>query len=113
MKASPGARAFSLALALFLTAISATWAAGQTITLRLGTGSALALERSFETVLIGDPNVVDVHTRSDRSVFLEPLALGSTNLVFVDQRSIAITNLRILVCAGGTRVTYEDKRRCE
>jgi Flp pilus assembly secretin CpaC len=83
-----------------LTTISAR-AADQTIALTLGTGSALALKRPFKTVLIGDPNVVNVHAHNDRSVILEPLNLGATNLVFVDERSIAITNVRILVCNAG------------
>ena len=72
MTANP-ARLFAVALTLLLVAIPKTWAADQTITLRLGIGSPLALERSFKAVLIGDPDVVDVHTRNDRSVMLEPL----------------------------------------
>lgn len=107
-------RACALALVSLLTTISITWAADQTITLKLGAGSPLVLERSFETVLIGDPNIVDVHTRSDRWVILEPLNLGATNLVFVDDRSIAIANIRILVCsAGATRIKYQNAPDCE
>ena len=98
---TPMLRACVVAVALLLTTISATSAADQTITLRLGAGSALALERPFKTVMIGDPRVVDVQTRDDRSVLLEPLSVGATNLVFVDARSIAITNIRILVCNAG------------
>jgi Flp pilus assembly secretin CpaC len=60
MTAKLGARAFAFALAFLLTTISVTWAADQTITLELGAGSAVVLERPFKTVLIGDPNVVDV-----------------------------------------------------
>jgi Flp pilus assembly secretin CpaC len=101
MTAKFGARAFALALALPLATSSATWAAEQTITLRLGAGSALALERPFKTVLIGDPNVVNVEARSDRSVVLEPLNPGATNLVFIDDAGIAIANIRILVHSAG------------
>ena len=108
------ARLFAVALALLLVAISPTWAADQTITLRLGAGSTLALERSFKTVLIGDPNIVNVHTDGDRSVTLEPLNPGATNLVFVDERSIAITNVGILVCgAAAIRIKYQDGPNCE
>jgi Flp pilus assembly secretin CpaC len=107
-------RASAFAVALFLTTASATWAADQTITLRLGAGSSLGLERSFKTVMIGDPSVVDVRTYSDRSVILEPLSVGATNLVFVDARSIAITNIRILVCnATPVRISYQDEPGCE
>jgi Flp pilus assembly secretin CpaC len=107
-------RACALGLAFLLTAISATWAADQTITLRLGAGSPLALERAFKTVLIGDPRIVDVQTRSDRSVVLEPLSLGATNLVFIDGESIAIVNVRILVCnAIAIRISYPDRAGCQ
>jgi Flp pilus assembly secretin CpaC len=111
---SPMLRACVLEVALLLAPVSTTWAADQTITLRLGAGSPLALERPFKTVLIGDPDIVDVHTRSDRSVMLQPLNPGATNLIFVDERSIAITNVRILVCdAGATRINYQDGPDCE
>lgn len=66
-----------IVLVLFLTTISVACAADQTITLRLGAPAALALERPFKTVLIGDPNIVDVHTLNDRRVTLEPLESGS------------------------------------
>ena len=90
-----------IVLILFLTTISVACAADQTITLRLGAPTALALERPFKTVLIGNPNIVDVDTLNDRRVTLEPLNLGATNLIFVDDRSIAITNLRIVVLGPG------------
>ena len=107
------ARLFAVASALQLVATPVTWAADQTIALRLGIGSPLSLERSFETVLIGDPDVVDVHTRNDRSVVLEPLNPGATNLIFVDAKSIAITNIRILVCGGAIPIKYQDGPDCE
>jgi len=101
MAATLRVRAYLLVLVFLLTTISVACAADQTITLRLGAKTALALERPFETVLIGDPNIVDVHTLSERRVTLEPLSLGATNLIFVDKRSIAITNVRILVLGAG------------
>ena len=52
------ARGFAFALSVLLTTITASWATDQTITLTLGTGSAFSLERPFNSVLIGDPNVV-------------------------------------------------------
>jgi Flp pilus assembly secretin CpaC len=108
-------RACVVGVQLLLAAMnSPTWAADQTITLRLGTGSTLILEKPFKAVLIGDPDVVDVHDHGDRSVVLEPLNLGATNLVFVDERSIAMANIRILVCpAGATRIKYQDAPDCE
>jgi len=107
-------RACALAVALLLTAVCATQAADRTVTLRLGAGSTFRLERAFKTVMIGDPRVVDVRTYDDRSVVLEPLSVGATNLIFVDEKSIAITNVRILVCnAGAIRISYQDEAGCE
>jgi Flp pilus assembly secretin CpaC len=107
-------RAFILGVFLLLTTNCVTQAADRTITLKLGAGSALEVERPFKTVLIGDPDIVDVYTNSDRSVILEPLNPGATNLVFVDDQRIAIANVRILVCsAGAIRVKYEDGPDCE
>ena len=90
-------RAFILGITLLLTTNSVTRAADRTITLRLGAGSAFELQRPFKTVLIGNPEIVDVQNRSDRSVLLEPLNSGTTNLVFIDERGMVITNLTVLV----------------
>jgi Flp pilus assembly secretin CpaC len=107
------AHRFAFALKVLLATTAASWATDQTITLTLGSGSTLLLERPFKTVLIGDPNVVDVVTRDDRSVIFEPLNPGATNVVFIDERSIAITNVGILVCeAGAARIAYLDRPDC-
>jgi Flp pilus assembly secretin CpaC len=88
-------------LAAALLPITDSWAADQTITLRLGAGSALTLAQPFKTVLISDPDIVDVRTQSERAVILVPLDIGATNLVFLDQDSIAIANFRVEVRATG------------
>ena len=67
------------------------------VTLELGAGSTVMLERPFKSVLIGNPEVVDVQTQNERSVLLKPLSLGTTNLIFVDYQGIVITNLTIMV----------------
>jgi Flp pilus assembly secretin CpaC len=90
-------RAFALCATLLLGTISATWAEEQTIALRVGFKSSLVLDKAFETVLIGDSSVVDVHTPDNRLVILEPLAPGATNLVFLDDKDIVIANIAILV----------------
>ena len=51
--------------------------------------------------MMGDPNIVDIHTINDRWVTLQPLNLGATSLVFIDGRSIAIANVRIVVLGPG------------
>ena len=92
-------RACACGLVLLFSTVSVTFAADQTIILEFGGGeSTFVLDRSFETVLIGDPNVVDVHIQTDRSVMLEPLSLGASNLVFLDEKKMAISNTGVFVC---------------
>jgi Flp pilus assembly secretin CpaC len=69
----------------------------RSVILELGAGSIVMLERPFKTALIGNPDVIDVQTQSERSVLLKPLSTGATNLIFVDEQGMVITNLTILV----------------
>jgi Flp pilus assembly secretin CpaC len=92
-------RACACGLVLLLNTVSMTFAADQTIVLEFGgVESMFVLDKPFETVLIGDPNVIGVHIQTDRSVMLKPLSLGASNLVFLDERKIAISNIRVFVC---------------
>lgn len=93
-------RACCLGVSLLAITSLLAAAADQSVTLQLGTGSALALDRPFTTVLIGDPFVVDVHEQTNQTVILEPLNIGTTVIVFVDAQSIAIANVRIFVCGS-------------
>jgi Flp pilus assembly secretin CpaC len=90
-------RSLALCAALVLATISASWAQERTIDLRVGFRSSLVLDRAYQTVLIGDSDVVEVHMRDNRSVVIEPLAPGATNLVFLDEQNIVIANIAILV----------------
>jgi len=90
-------RAFVFGTSLVMATIATARAEDQTINLRVGIGSSFVLDRAFDTVLIGDSNVVDVHTRNNRSVILEPLAPGATNLIFLDDQSVVIANVPLLV----------------
>jgi Flp pilus assembly secretin CpaC len=94
-------RAFMLAIVLTVTSFATTWsatgAATETLTLALGAGSMLKLHKPFDTVLIDNPDVVDVRALNDRSVLLEPLNPGVANVVFLDRRSIAVANIRVVV----------------
>jgi len=95
-KTLAGLRACALSFALLLP-VGASRGSDDTITLAVGAGSIFRLERSFATVLIGDPSVVDVRAQDDRSVLLQALGRGSSNVVFVDAQSIAIANIRVIV----------------
>jgi Flp pilus assembly secretin CpaC len=83
-----------------LSVIAVAHAQDRTIGLSLGVPSRLLLDKVFETVLVGDADIVGVYPDDDNSVILEPLSAGVTNLVFVDDRHIAIANFRITVCEG-------------
>ena len=60
-------RACMLGLTFCLVAMSASQAFDDTMTITLGTGSLLTLDRPFEIVLVGDPHVVDVSPQTDRN----------------------------------------------
>ena len=71
--------------------------ADEAITLTLGSGSILRVSEPFKTVMIGNPDVVDVQTQDDRSVILKALKLGASNIIFLNRQSIAIGNVRVVV----------------
>jgi Flp pilus assembly secretin CpaC len=93
----------SIAVVAAWMAISPAWAqtevkaARPSVNLELGAGSSYAIDRPFKTVLIGDPQIVDVRTQDERTVLLKPLGPGATNLVFIDEKGVVIVNLAIRV----------------
>jgi len=90
-----GLRATVLAILLF-AAVSGARAEG--LVLEPGTASRLVLDKTFATVMLGDFRIVDVHTVGDRSVIIEALSPGTTNLVFIDERGMVTANIRVSVC---------------
>jgi len=97
-------RTWAFSAALILMAIRACCAEDQTITLEHGTSFPLVFEIPFDTVLIENPDVVNVHSHVDLSVTLEGIGLGTSNLVFVYSKGIVIANVRVVVCdVGATR----------
>jgi Flp pilus assembly secretin CpaC len=90
-------RGLALGAVLLFVTISAGLAGDRTIFLKPGVGSSLVLDSAFDTVLIGDPNIVDVRTRDDRSVFLVPLNPGVTNIIFVNDENIVTANIEVRV----------------
>jgi Flp pilus assembly secretin CpaC len=105
---------FGFALTLIIATGHLAWATDRTIILRLGSEAPLLLEKPFKTVMIGDPHVVDVVTRGDRSIIIQPHAVGATNIIFLDGRSIVTANIGILVCkAVSDRIAYQDEPVCE
>jgi Flp pilus assembly secretin CpaC len=107
-------RVAALASGLTLIASSAGWADQQTVSLARGAGSSLMLDSPFELVLIDNADVVEVHSRSDRSVRIEGVALGVSNIVFMDARNVAIANIRVQVCeAVPVRTAFRAEAGCD
>jgi Flp pilus assembly secretin CpaC len=94
-------RKLVLGAILLLMTVPAAWAQDRAIILSVGTASRVLLDSAFETVIVGDPLIVEVRTDDDQSVVVEPLNPGETNLVFVNARGLVIANIRVSVCAGG------------
>jgi Flp pilus assembly secretin CpaC len=72
--------------------------AGRDSDARTGRRIAIELDRPFDTILIDNPDVVDVRALNDQLIVLEPLNLGASNVLFVDEHNIAIANIRVVVC---------------
>jgi Flp pilus assembly secretin CpaC len=98
--------ACALGLALLLAVLPIARASDEAIThpiaLGLGGGSMLTLPRPFETILVGNPAVVEVQPQDNRTVVLKALNIGASNVVFLDEQSIAITNVRVIVSDAHT-----------
>jgi Flp pilus assembly secretin CpaC len=88
----------AVAAILFFAVIAGAKAEDDNVALEVGTASRLFVEKAFATVIVGDPTVVDVRTDDDRSVVIEPLSPGVTNLVFVDARGFVTANIKVSVC---------------
>jgi Flp pilus assembly secretin CpaC len=97
----------SVAIVAAVLATAPAWAqtevkaARPSVNLELGGGSSYAIDRPFKTVLIGDPQIVDVRTQDERTVLLKPLGPGATNLIFIDETGVVIVNLAIRVRDAG------------
>ena len=102
-----------LSAAFILAASSTGLASDRTIAVDRGTPFPLVLENPFDTFLIDNPGVVDVHSRSDRSAIVEGLAPGIANIVFLDERSVAIANFKIVVCDARALRTDRQETDCE
>jgi len=84
-----------------------------TLTLTLGFASMpFKLEggKPFTTIQIGDPKIVEAKPVSDHRFILQALAVGTTNIVLLDEKNEAIKNVEIVVNDGGpSRVEVLNK----
>jgi Flp pilus assembly secretin CpaC len=93
-------REMILAVTLLFSTSAGAPAQDGPVALAVGSEFRLFLSRSFATVIVGDPLVVDIRTDDDRSVVIEPLKAGATNLVFVDARGMVTANVKVSVCGA-------------
>jgi Flp pilus assembly secretin CpaC len=97
---TPQLRGFLLGVVLLLAATDGAHAQDAALALAIGHAARLTVDRSFQTVIIGDPDVVDVHADDDHAIVINALDSGVTNLVLVDASGVVTVNIRILVCAA-------------
>jgi Flp pilus assembly secretin CpaC len=91
-------RTLLLAATLLLVMMPVAWTEDRAVVLGLGRPSRLMLAGAFEKVIVGNPDIVEVRTDDDRSVVIEPINPGVTNLVFVGAQGRVIANIRVSVC---------------
>ena len=95
-------RACVLGLALLLAMLPIARATDGAISFGVGGGSELTLPRPFDTILVGNPDVVEVWPQNDRTVLLKALSIGASNIVFLDDKSIVIDNIKVVVSDAHT-----------
>jgi Flp pilus assembly secretin CpaC len=96
----PRIRELVVAAILLFGAIAGAKAEDDAVAIGPGDAFRIFVEKAFATVLVGDPTIVDVRTDDDRSVTIEPLTSGRTNLVFIDARGVVIANVKVSVCGA-------------
>jgi Flp pilus assembly secretin CpaC len=99
-----GIRTCVVAAALLLAMIPGARAQDRAVALGTGDQFRLLLGKAFETVIIGDPLVVDVRIDDNQSIVIEPLKAGVTNLVFVDAHGMVVANVKVSVCGVSASV---------
>lgn len=105
-------RACARVLVLLLSTAASARAADRTVILELGAGSLVQLDRPFEQVLVDGTGVVEIHALAEGAVMLEPLKLGTSTLVFLDDDNMVISNIRIMVC-NVIRTKYREGPDCD
>ena len=84
----------------------------QTVYLRPNFISTFTIDKPFKTVLVGNPRIVQATAHSDRTVVLTPQDVGETNIIFLDEGNVQITNINVLVDEPGpvrVRVKIHNK----
>ncbi len=70
------------------------------VEMRLGVASLYKTEKPFSSVVVGDPKIMEVHVVTDRTMTLVPVALGLTNVLFLDEKGDSVANVEFMVTDG-------------
>lgn len=107
--------AAGLALALSMAFVPAALASDYDRMLKVATDQArvLKIDRPAETVIIGNPSIVDVTIHDAATLVLTGRSYGVTNLVVLDARGNAIIDEQVIVTSNeiGTVRVYRQAQR--
>ncbi len=70
---------------------------GDPITIEIGEGQLLRLDRAMSSVFIANPAIADVSAKSDRLLYLFGKAVGTTTLFALDSNDNVIANVAVKV----------------
>ena len=70
------------------------------VEMRLGVASMYKTEKPFSSVVVGAPSIMEVHVVTDRTMTLVPVALGLTNVLFLDEKGDPVGNVEFMVTDG-------------
>jgi Flp pilus assembly secretin CpaC len=80
------------------------------VDLRLGFATLYKTEKAFSSIVVGDPKIIEVNALTDRTMTLVPMAVGLTNILFLDNKGEQVSGLQVLVTeAGPNRVKIHNK----
>jgi Pilus formation protein N terminal region len=95
--------------AMMLVPSTPGWA--QTVEINPGRARLINFSVPIRTVVIGDPAVADVAAQTDRSIIINGIAVGETNLVVLNEEGREVYSADVVVSgiAGGGRVVFHTK----
>jgi Flp pilus assembly secretin CpaC len=100
-------------LALVFLIVCTSWAwAGETIELTPGFVKLFKFDRPVGTVAIGDPRVADTFAPNDKAILLTGKAVGTTNLIILDNDGRELLNGDVVVARGkeaAQRITIHSR----
>lgn len=85
-------------------------AVDQSMVFVAGSFQTYRLPRTYKTVYIGSPDVLDVTAQSDRDVILRGLKPGISGVLFLDEDNGTVSKIQVIVNDGGpSRIKVHDK----